>query len=68
MSNLILFPVKKRRDRDAEFDKPSKATEPTKSLYLKKKLWEDEKDKIGTVFSSASIDKVQYFSCINSIF
>ncbi|OEL18267.1 Zinc finger CCCH domain-containing protein 13 [Dichanthelium oligosanthes] len=51
--------VKKRRDRDAEFDKPSKGTEPTKSLYLKKKLWEDEKDKIGNVVSSANTDKVK---------
>nr|CAB3445678.1 unnamed protein product [Digitaria exilis] len=51
--------VKKRRDRDADFDKPSKGTEPTKSLYLKKKLWEDEKDKIGNVFSSGNIDKVK---------
>ncbi|CAN6243131.1 unnamed protein product [Urochloa humidicola] len=51
--------VKKRRDRDAEFDKPSKGTEPTKALYLKKKLWEDEKDKIGNVFSSANTDKVK---------
>ncbi|CAO2037252.1 unnamed protein product [Urochloa humidicola] len=51
--------VKKRRDRDAEFDKLSKGTEPTKALYLKKKLWEDEKDKIGNVFSSANTDKVK---------
>ncbi|XP_062218258.1 zinc finger CCCH domain-containing protein 13-like isoform X1 [Phragmites australis] len=66
--------VKKRRERDsdttrpekyrpegtvAEFDKPSKGTEPTKSLYLKKKLWEDEKDKLGNVVSSANTDKVK---------
>uniref|UniRef100_K3YSE9 C3H1-type domain-containing protein n=1 Tax=Setaria italica TaxID=4555 RepID=K3YSE9_SETIT len=51
--------VKKRRERDAEFDKPSKGTEPTKGLYLKKKLWEDEKDKIGNVVSSANTDKVK---------
>lgn len=65
--------VKKRRERDsdttrtdkyrsegtvAESDKPSKGTEPTKSLYLKKKLWEDEKDKIGNI-SSANTDKVR---------
>ncbi|RLM79884.1 zinc finger CCCH domain-containing protein 13-like isoform X2 [Panicum miliaceum] len=51
--------VKKRRDRDLEFDKSSKGTEPTKALYLKKKLWEDEKDKIGNVVSSANTDKVK---------
>ncbi|RLN08568.1 zinc finger CCCH domain-containing protein 13-like isoform X2 [Panicum miliaceum] len=51
--------VKKRRDRDSEFDKSSKGTEPTKALYLKKKLWEDEKDKIGNVVSSANNDKVK---------
>ncbi|PUZ74176.1 hypothetical protein GQ55_1G044300 [Panicum hallii var. hallii] len=51
--------VKKRRDRDAEFDKPSQGTEPTKALYLKKKLWEDENDKIGNVVSSANTDKVK---------
>ncbi|XP_039788277.1 zinc finger CCCH domain-containing protein 13-like [Panicum virgatum] len=49
--------VKRRSDRDAEFDKPSQGTEPTKALYLKKKLWEDERDKIGNVVSSANIDK-----------
>jgi len=74
--------VKKRRERDsdttrpdkyrsegtiAEFEKPSKGTGPTKSLYLKKKLWEDEKDKIGNFVPSANTDKVQYFSCANSI-
>ncbi|XP_039792838.1 zinc finger CCCH domain-containing protein 13-like isoform X3 [Panicum virgatum] len=51
--------VKKRRDRDSEFDKSSKGTEPTKALYLKKKLWEDEKDKIGNVVSSANTDKYE---------
>ncbi|PUZ74175.1 hypothetical protein GQ55_1G044300 [Panicum hallii var. hallii] len=51
--------VKKRRDRDAEFDKPSQGTEPTKALYLKKKLWEDENDKIGNVVSSANTDKYE---------
>ncbi|WVZ77811.1 hypothetical protein U9M48_025632 [Paspalum notatum var. saurae] len=67
--------VKKRRERDSdattrpdkyrlegtvgEFDKPSKGTEPTKFLYLKKKLWEDEKDKIGNAVSSANTDKVK---------
>ncbi|KAG2648662.1 hypothetical protein PVAP13_1NG017200 [Panicum virgatum] len=51
--------VKRRSDRDAEFDKPSQGTEPTKALYLKKKLWEDERDKIGNVVSSANIDKVK---------
>uniref|UniRef100_A0A0D9VCH2 C3H1-type domain-containing protein n=1 Tax=Leersia perrieri TaxID=77586 RepID=A0A0D9VCH2_9ORYZ len=54
-------PVKKRRERDSDtitksdkyrsdgtdFDKTSKGTEATKSLYLKKKLWEDEKSKLG---------------------
>jgi len=60
--------VKKRTYLDAEFDKPSLGTEPTKAVYLKKKLWEDEKDKIANVVSSANTDKVQYFSCINSIF
>jgi len=74
--------VKKRRERDsdttrpdkyrsegtiAEFEKSSKGTEPIKSLYLKKKLWEDEKDKIGNFVPSANTDKVQYFSCANSI-
>jgi hypothetical protein len=53
--------VKKRRERDSDtmtrsdkyrsdvtdFDKTSKGTEATKSLYLKKKLWEDEKSKLG---------------------
>ncbi|KAL6629872.1 hypothetical protein ACP70R_029637 [Stipagrostis hirtigluma subsp. patula] len=67
--------VKKRKERDSdtitrpekyrsegvviEFEKPSKGTEPAKSLYLKKKLWEDEKDKIGNVVSSANADKVK---------
>lgn len=76
--------MKKRRDRDsetitrsdkyrsegtiAEFEKPSKGTEPAKSLYLKKKLWEDEKDKIGNFVSSANTDKVQYFSCATQFY
>lgn len=77
---ILSFSVKKRRDSDttrpdkyraegtiAEFEKPSKGAEPTKSLYLKKKLWEDEKDKIGNFISSTNTDKVQYFSCANSI-
>jgi hypothetical protein len=68
MSNVYSFSVKKRRELDAEFDKPSKGTEPTKGLYLKKKLWEDEKDKIGNVVSSANTDKVQYFSCDTQFF
>ncbi|XP_035822509.1 zinc finger CCCH domain-containing protein 13 isoform X4 [Zea mays] len=66
--------VKKRRERDSDttrpdkyrfegtiagFEKLSKGTEPTKSLYLKKKLWEDEKDKIGNFVSSANTDKVK---------
>jgi hypothetical protein len=68
MSNVYSFSVKKRRELDAEFDKPSKGTEPTKGLYLKKKLWEDEKDKIGNVVSSANTDKVQYFSCDTHFF
>ncbi|KAL6888704.1 hypothetical protein ACP4OV_009730 [Aristida adscensionis] len=67
--------VKKRRERDsdtitrpdkyrseggaAEFEKPSKGNEPAKSLYLKKKLWEDEKDKIGNAVSSANAEKVK---------
>ncbi|KAK3152191.1 hypothetical protein QOZ80_2BG0155680 [Eleusine coracana subsp. coracana] len=67
--------VKKRRGRDsdtisrpekyrsegavAEFDKQNKGSEATKSLYLKKKLWEDEKDKLGNVVSSANTEKVK---------
>jgi hypothetical protein len=79
---ILSFSVKKRRERDSDttrpdkyrfegtiagFEKLSKGTEPTKSLYLKKKLWEDEKDKIGNFVSSANTDKVQYFSRANSI-
>ncbi|KAF0936025.1 hypothetical protein E2562_038212 [Oryza meyeriana var. granulata] len=62
--------VKKRRERDSDtmarsdkyrpdgtdFDKASKGTEATKSLYLKKKLWEDEKSKLG---ANVFIDKVK---------
>ncbi|KQJ93452.1 zinc finger CCCH domain-containing protein 13 isoform X2 [Brachypodium distachyon] len=65
--------AKKRRDRDSDtitrsdkyrsegdatdFDKASKGSEATKSIYLKKRLWEDEKNKLGNVVSSA--DKVK---------
>jgi hypothetical protein len=74
---LSPFSVKKRRERDsdtisrpekyrsegtiAELDKQNKGSETTKSLYLKKRLWEAEKDKLG----SANTDKVHYFSCVN---
>ncbi|TVU32674.1 hypothetical protein EJB05_24417, partial [Eragrostis curvula] len=56
--------VKKRREREsegtvAEFDKQKKGNETTKSLYLKKKLWEDEKDKLGNAVSSATSDKAK---------
>jgi hypothetical protein len=73
--------VKIRRERDsdaisrpekytpestiAELNKQNKGSETTKSLYLKKRLWEAEKDKLGNFVSSANTDKVHYFSCVN---
>lgn len=65
--------MKKRRERDSDtmtrsdkyrsdvtdFDKTSKGTEATKSLYLKKKLWEDEKSKLG---ANIFTEKVHHFS------
>ncbi|KAL5212936.1 hypothetical protein ABZP36_023783 [Zizania latifolia] len=71
--------VKKRRERDSDtmtrsdkyrsegtgtdFDKTSKGTEAAKSLYLKKKLWEDEKSKLGAnVFTDKAKDSpVKHF-------
>jgi hypothetical protein len=78
---LCPFSVKIRRERDsdaisrpekytpestiAELDKQNKGSETTKSLYLKKRLWEAEKDKLGNFVSSANTEKVHYFSCVN---
>uniref|UniRef100_A0ACD5Z7A3 Uncharacterized protein n=1 Tax=Avena sativa TaxID=4498 RepID=A0ACD5Z7A3_AVESA len=61
--------AKKRRERDSDtisrsdkyrsegeitnYDKISKGSDGTKSIYLKKRLWEDEKNKLGNVVSSA---------------
>lgn len=61
--------AKKRRERDSdtftrsdkyrsegditEYDKTIKGSDGTKSIYLKKRLWEDEKNKLGNAASSA---------------
>ncbi|CAM0946771.1 unnamed protein product [Alopecurus aequalis] len=61
--------AKKRRERDSDtitrsdkyrsegeitdYDMLSKGSDGTKSIYLKKRLWEDEKNKLGNVVSSA---------------
>ncbi|XP_037445914.1 zinc finger CCCH domain-containing protein 13-like [Triticum dicoccoides] len=61
--------AKKRRERETDtftrsdkyrsegditdYDKTSKGSDGTKSIYLKKRLWEDEKNKLGNAASSA---------------
>jgi hypothetical protein len=68
---LSHFSVKKRRERDSDtitrsdkyrsegettdYDKTSKGSDGTKSIYLKKRLWEDEKNKLGNVVSADQV-------------
>ncbi|XP_047080449.1 zinc finger CCCH domain-containing protein 13-like isoform X2 [Lolium rigidum] len=63
--------AKKRRERDSDtisrsdkyrsegettdYDKASKGSDGTKSIYLKKRLWEDEKNKLGNVVSADQV-------------
>lgn len=72
---MSIFSAKKRRERETDaftrsdkyrsegditdYDKTIKGSDGTKSIYLKKRLWEDEKNKLGNAASSA--DQVQYF-------
>ncbi|KAG8069811.1 hypothetical protein GUJ93_ZPchr0006g44487 [Zizania palustris] len=60
--------VKKRRERDSD-TMTNKGTEAAKSLYLKKKLWEDEKSKLGAnVFADKAKDSpVKHFLPSTSI-
>ena len=76
------YSAKKRRERDSDtitrsekyrsegettdYDKISKGSDGTKSIYLKKRLWDDEKNKLGNVVSS--VDQVRYLSPAISVF